>query len=286
MCAASGWSRWLTGHIERIVREYDFDGFYLDGSGGGLCWRAEHGPAPHTLFEGHQRTLERLRRRFPDKIMVLHQISHTFNVAQLNISDHLVTFEEFGLSGPPPAAELPVSLRVASSCVSTAIVPGVFCPKDGEPLTPMLWFFSYKKGGEPEPSRRLLKEGIPQFLLNGNIPYTYYFNEKIMWGYNSCPDRLNDKDGIYALYRKLSRDDEFASGDFIPRDVCPYKCETAEVGVAAVVSARGTLLIIANTGGGKTPACEITKDGVKILSLGVMEPFEYRFEIVSGVRRR
>lgn len=278
MCTASGWGRWLTRHITRILDEYGLDGVYLDGAGStGVCWHPGHGGGiPHSTFNGHQGILESLRRRFPDKILAMHQVSYGFNVAQQNMADHVVTFEEFDRDRLPTAADLPISMRVVSSCAPTAIVPGIFGARGGVPLSPMLCYFSYQPGKEPIPTRERLRRGIPAFLLNGNIPYTYYFNEALMWDYQNDKDRRTDRIGIYALYRRLTRLGD-TSGRFLPWYRCPYRANKPGVGVAAIEQRRRTLLVVVNESNRRMAGVRVNGPGQPPRNAGVLGPFEYRF---------
>ena len=276
MCTASGWGQWLARYIERVIEEYGFDGIYLDGTGTGLCFHSGHGSVPHSNFDGHQRILERLRKRFPDKLIVLHQPSFGFNLAQLNISDHMVTYEEFGLDELPRLEDLSMPIRLASSCISTAIVPGIFCPRDGTPISPQLYYFSYQQSKEPKPTRNLLKQGIPVFLLNGNIPYSYYFNESLMWGYNNYQDRLRDNDGIYGLYRKIAKLGDI-SGEFLPWYRCPYRTSASGVKVAAILQSQRTILVIVNLTNKSVSGITLEGPELSKQSKISMSPFEYLF---------
>ncbi|MDD5706913.1 MAG: hypothetical protein PHR35_13400 [Kiritimatiellae bacterium] len=282
MCSASGFGHWTVEHVHRVVREFGFDGMYFDGTGTQLCYNSRHGAVPHTTADGSLGIIERCRRRMPGKFIVLHQAcTLTLSVAQLNLGDHLVTFEELGLDNVPTPQDLPITLRIASACISTAIVPGVFCPRDGEPLTPCLYGFSYKPGREPRPSRERLRRGIPAFLLNGNYPYTYYFLEKLLYGYGSHRDRLSDQDGFYALFRKLKAVGD-TTGPFTPWYRSPYRANRAAVKTAAIRQAKRTVVIMANMSGKTLKGVRLAGPGLSATRPCTLAPFEYRFLVASA----
>lgn len=286
MCSASGFGRWETNHIERIVTEYGFDGLYLDGTGTGLCYHGGHGAVPHTNTASHLQAIERLRRRLPGKFIVLHQVcSKTLGVAQLNLADHLVTFEELAQKPVTSPADLPITTKIASACISTAIVPGVFCPRDGTPLTPALFGFNYVPGKEPRPTRRHLQRGIPVFLLNGNVPYSYYFNEDILYAYRSYRDRRLDREGFYALFKKLKAVGD-TSGRFLPWYSSPYRTSHAGVKAAAIVQPGRIVVIVANLTPRKIRRMYLSGPGINNRIDLALAPFEYRFLSVQGVRKR
>lgn len=277
MCSMSGFGRWLTQHIEQIVSEYGFDGYYLDGTGTQVCYNGRHGPLPHTTADSHQRVLEALRRRLPSRLMVLHQVcSYTLNVSQLNEADHLVTFEELGLNRVPRLSDMPPSFRVATACISTAIVPGIFVPRSGEALTPCLYGFAYKPGKEPRPSRKRLQAGIPVFLLEGAVPYTYYFNEELLYAYRTNRDRQTDREGFYALFRALNRVGD-SGGEFLPWHRSPYRANHPDVKVAAVRQAGRAILAVANVGRRAAPSVRLTGPGIARPLPVALPPWGYCF---------
>lgn len=283
MCSASGFGPWLSDHIRRVVTEFGFDGMYFDGTGTQLCYNPRHGDVPHTTADGALDIIEKCRRDMPDKLIVLHQVcSITLSVAQLNMGDHLVTYEELGLDDIPTPEQLPITMKIASACLSTSIVPSIFCPRDGEALTPCLYGFSYKPGKEPVPSRQRLQQGIPTFLLNGNVPYSYYFLEGLLYGYRTHRDRLADKQGFYALYQALKKLGD-TSGTFTPWYRSPYRTNRASVKTASIQQKKRTVVTVANISGKSISGVCVAGPGLANMRPLTLSPYEYVFLTIPAV---
>jgi hypothetical protein len=279
MCSNTGYAPWLVRYIERMIKDYDYDGIYLDGTGTGygVHDHGKNGIIAHCTSDSHLTAIEAMRRKMPDKFIVIHQVcSITLSVAQLNIADHVVTFEEMGLGQVPTRADdLPITMRIPVGIASTAIVPSIYVPDGGVPLTRCLFGFSYEEGKYPVPSREKFRKATPAFLLNGNVPYTYIFNEHFLWDYQNFQDRDEDTVGIYALFHALQEVGD-TSGRFLPWDRCPYQADAPSVGVACIEQPERTILIIANQEDTALETVTITGPGLEPMRVS-LAGYGYQF---------
>jgi hypothetical protein len=224
MCPDSGWGRALERNIRAAIDELGFDGFYLDWSSPLPCFNHRHQPGQHNGIDGLHEMLTRLRRRYPDKLIIIHSGGQLMWLFHHNLADQYVTLEEGKKEGgftPETPEEYPVTADFMGMGPASA-VPDIYLGQD----------------------RTKLYRGLVHAALLGVPPYTYYFRFR-EFGYKHWAEEANDPRGILAMMAKYARVD-WSKYHFYSASTGVARSARAGVGVAVYVGEQDGLLVAGN----------------------------------------
>ncbi|MCL5997184.1 MAG: DUF6259 domain-containing protein [Chloroflexi bacterium] len=224
MCPDSGWGQALEHNIRAAIDELGFDGFYLDWSSPGPCFNERHRPGQHNGIDGLLDILERLRRDYPDKTIVIHSGGQLMWLFHHNLADQYVTLEEGKKQGgytPESLEEYPVTADYMG-VGSASAVPNIFHGQD----------------------RTNLYRGMVHAVLLGLPPYTYYFQAEAC-GYANWREEADDPRGIIGAMHSYASFD-WSRYHFYSVSTGVAQSESAGVGVAVYLGDGAGILVAGN----------------------------------------
>ena len=224
MCPDSGWVRALERNIRAAIDELGFDGFYLDWSSPLPCFNEGHHPGQHNGIDGLLGMLTRLRRDYPDKLVIIHSGGQLMWLFHHNIADQYVTLEEGRKEGgftPEKPEEYPVTSDYMGVGPVSA-VPDIYLGED----------------------RTKLYRGLVHAALLGVPPYTYVhrFRE---FGYADWREEARDPRGILAMMQRYARVD-WSKYHFYSASTGVASSRRDEIGAAVYIGEREGLLVVGN----------------------------------------
>ena len=224
MCPDSGWIGALERNIRAAIDELGFDGFYLDWSSPLPCFNERHHPGQHNGIDGLHGMLTRLRRRYPDKLIIIHSGGQLMWLFHHNLADQYVTLEEGKKQGgftPETPEEYPVSADYMGVGPASA-VPDIYLGAD----------------------RTNLYRGLVHAALLGVPPYSYVHRYR-EFGYADWRAEARDPRGILAMMAKYAKVD-WSKYHFYSASTGIAKSSHASVGVAVYVGERDGILVTGN----------------------------------------
>jgi hypothetical protein len=224
MCPDSGWSTALERNIRAAIDELGFDGFYLDWSSPLPCFNDQHLPGQHNGIDGLHDMLTRLRRQYPDKLIIIHSGGQLMWLFHHNLADQYVTLEEGKKQGgftPESPEEYPVTADYMGVGPASS-VPDIYLGTD----------------------RTKLYRGLVHAALLGVPPYSYTFRCR-EFGYADGSEEAADPRGILAMMGKYARID-WSNYHFYSASTGVTKSHRAGVGVAVYVGERDAILVAGN----------------------------------------
>ncbi len=224
MCPDSGWSGALERNIRAAIDELGFDGFYLDWSSPLPCFNEQHRPGAHNGIDGLHDLLLRLRRRYADKLIVIHSGGQLMWLFHHNLADQYVTLEEGKKTGgftPETVDEYPVTADFMGVGPASA-VPDIFLGKD----------------------RTKLYRGLVHAALLGVPPYSYYYRWE-EFGYRDWQAEVHDPRGLFAAMQRYAAVD-WSRYHFYSGTTGVAASSRPEVGVAVYVGERDGILVAGN----------------------------------------
>ncbi|MEI6780416.1 MAG: DUF6259 domain-containing protein [Verrucomicrobiota bacterium] len=224
MCPDSGWSEALERNIRAAIDEFGFDGFYLDWSSPLPCFNERHRPGQHNGIDGLHGMLTRLRRQYPDKLIIIHSGGQLMWLFHHNLADQYVTLEEGKKEGgftPETPEEYPVTADYMGVGPASA-VPDIYLGTD----------------------RTKLYRGLVHAALLGVPPYTYVIGCQ-KFGYADWREEAADPRGILAMMAKYARVD-WLKYHFYSAATGIAQSARAGVGVAVYVGERDGILVAGN----------------------------------------
>jgi hypothetical protein len=224
MCPDSGWGQALENNIRAAIDELGCDGFYLDWSSPGPCFNETHMPGQHNGIDGLLEMLERLRRDYPDKVIVIHSGGQLMWLLHHNLADQYVTLEEGKKQGgytPESLDEYPVTADyMGVGCASA--VPNIYQGAD----------------------RVNLYRGMVHAVLMGLPPYTYIFQPEA-YGYAGWRAEADDPRGIFGAMERYAQHD-WTRYHFYSISTGIAQSDSADVGIAVYVGDGAGLLVAGN----------------------------------------
>ena len=249
MCLQSPFYQWLLDHITQVIEAYGFDGLYFDAPAAlSGCYHPAHARVPHACEEAFLNLLVTLRQRFPDKLILHHQMTDDINLLHANLVDHIINLEEHGFKTPDELRPLPFGLTVQRACASVSPVPQPFLPKDGEPISPGFAMTKYKPGKEPTATRQLARRSFPYFIVHGAVPYIYTWMEKLTLGYRTNRDRIEDQEGFYYFYRLLKQLDAYPVEFYYAPEEELLQSSAPALAMTTLTGREGLLILICSSG--------------------------------------
>ncbi|MCX6928061.1 MAG: hypothetical protein NT154_33345, partial [Verrucomicrobia bacterium] len=236
MCPDSGWSAALERNICAAIDELGFDGFYLDWSSPLPCFNERHRPGQHNGIDGLHGMLTRLRRRYPDKLIIIHSGGQLMWLFHHNLADQYVTLEEGKKQGgftPETPQEYPVTADYMGVGPASA-VPDIYLGTD----------------------RTKLYRGMIHAALLGVPPYTYSVRCR-EFGYADWREEAADPRGILAMMAKYARID-WSNYHFYSASTGGARSHRAGVGVAVYVGEHDGFLVAGNLRSRPAPASVAT----------------------------
>ncbi len=232
MCPDSGWIFALENNIRAAIDELGFDGFYLDWSSPLPCFNPLHHPGQHNGIDGLHGMLTRLRRQYPDKLIIIHSGGQLMWLFHHNLADQYVTLEEGKKKGgftPLTPAEYPVTADFMGVGPASA-VPDIYVGTD----------------------RVNLYRGLVHAALLGVPPYAYVHRCRD-FGYADWREEAADPRGILAMMATYARTD-WTRYHFYSASTGVATSKRADVGVAVYVGENAGILVVGNLRDRPSPA--------------------------------
>ena len=173
------------------VRNYNFDGVYIDLASKVYCHNTAHGGAHHGGIDGLWSVLSELREFLgPDKVICAHNGDCNMMVALSNLADSVVTMEAMNSS-------------VKGEWDLDTIRPYIRAfPSSPNMLIPSYkWFWNWGRENQ-----EAMADGLAKSVLLGSAPHQIdlYFDPP-RWGYRDAAQQWSDPRSIWELFRRLTR---------------------------------------------------------------------------------
>ena len=186
-----GWRNYYFSQVNKLLKNHDFDGIYVDNVHKLRCFNTMHGSSYHGGLDGLVSVLRKIRVQLGnEKLMVFHNGNNTFKAVFNNIGNMAVTLE--GIQWDDLRMDVDSVARVLRAF-----------PACGVSMVPSITWYHVDPPLDPQTG---LRDGIIKGLLLGSIPYTYVMWE-LAYGYKDHVSAVDDSRGLYTAFNMLKNFD-------------------------------------------------------------------------------